>query len=142
MGFSEADYTALARRGLITQPSGVTQDTQERINCYALPEFDPYANQLERDYASLLGARKQAGDILDWKYQPLRLLLAYKTSYTPDFVVVTRESRLACHEVKGFWREDARVKIKVAARLFPWFSFCACQRKTKKAGWTFEEIEP
>ena len=45
------------------------------------------------------------------------------------------------HEVKGFWRDDARAKIKIAADLYP-FRFIAVQAAPKKAGggWTIEEF--
>jgi hypothetical protein len=45
------------------------------------------------------------------------------------------------HEVKGFWTDDARVKIKVAADLYP-FRFIAAQALPKKqgGGWKIEEF--
>jgi len=44
---------------------------------------------------------------------------------------------LECHEVKGFWRDDARVKIKVAASIYP-FRFVAVRKV--KGGFTVEEF--
>ena len=44
---------------------------------------------------------------------------------------------LEMHEVKGFWREDARLKIKVAAEQFP-FRFVAVTKS--KDGWATEEF--
>ena len=41
------------------------------------------------------------------------------------------------HEVKGFWRDDARVKIKVAADIYP-FRFLAI--KKAKDGWEKESF--
>jgi hypothetical protein len=41
------------------------------------------------------------------------------------------------HEVKGFWQDDARVKIKVAASIYP-FKFIAV--KKAKGGWEREEF--
>ena len=32
------------------------------------------------------------------------------------------------HEVKGHWTDDARVKIKVAAELYPYYRFSAVRR--------------
>lgn len=37
------------------------------------------------------------------------------------------------HEVKGFMRDDARVKFKVAAALYPWFEWVLVVRDGK--GW-------
>ena len=55
-------------------------------------------------------------------------------------LVVTADGLLQYHEVKGFWRDDARVKIKVAARLFRDRKFIAVQWKAKR--WVFEVISP
>jgi hypothetical protein len=41
------------------------------------------------------------------------------------------------HEVKGFWEGDARVKIKVAAEMYP-FRFLAVKAQSKKAGGGWE----
>ena len=46
---------------------------------------------------------------------------------------------MECHEVKGFWSDDARVKIKVAADMYP-FRFMALKVLSKKngGGWEVE----
>jgi len=72
--------------------------------------------------------------------QSLRLRLANNTTYTPDFIVIDKEGVINAREVKGFWRDDARVKIKVAARLYPWMRFTAATKN--KSGWEHEEIKP
>lgn len=94
-------------------------------------------NQAERAYAQTLDAQKLADEIVDWRYEPLRLRLAPKTYYTPDFLVVTGYFEL--HEVKGHWEDDARVKWKCAAELFPWFRFVALRARKRYGRWTFEE---
>ena len=45
------------------------------------------------------------------------------------------------HEVKGFWQDDARAKIKIAAGQYP-FRFIAVRVKAKKDGgdWEVEEF--
>ena len=94
-------------------------------------------NRLESEYASHLKAREVAGEIAWWKFEALKLKLAKLTTYTPDFIVMRADGLLECHETKGFWQEDARAKIKIAAELFP-FRFVAI---TKKRGqWVFEEF--
>lgn len=101
----------------------------------------PYANRLEADYAALLELRKRAGELHDWRYQPLRLILANRCTYEPDFLVIATDQTLELHETKGGWfRDDARVKVKVVARLFPWFKLVIVTRKSIKAGWQYEEI--
>lgn len=96
-------------------------------------------NQLERDYEQLLQQRLMAGDIRDYQFEGMKLRLAKATFYTPDFVVVT--DCIEMHETKGFWEDDARVKIKVAATQFPWMRFIAIT-KDKAKQWAYELIEP
>lgn len=71
-------------------------------------------------------------------YESIRLKLADNTTYTPDFLVQRSDGFLEFHEVKGFWTPTSRVKIKVAAEMYPMFSFLAVQRK--KGKWTYEEF--
>lgn len=68
-----------------------------------------------------------AGDIAWYRFEGVKLRLADKTFYTPDFAVMRRNGEIEIHEVKGFWTDDARVKIKVAAAQYP-FQFIAVQR--------------
>ena len=81
-------------------------------------------NKTEARYAEHLERLKLAGEILWYQYEAVTLKLADDTRYTPDFMVLLANGEIEAHEVKGFWRDDARVKIKVAARLFP-FRFVA-----------------
>lgn len=96
-------------------------------------------NNLEKDYSEFLLLRQRAGEITEFKFEGIKLRLAPKTFYTPDFVVVTEES-IELHEVKGFWEDDARVKIKVAAEMFWWFRFRAVQRPSKTKGFVYEDF--
>lgn len=101
-------------------------------------------NTWERQRALQLEAMKRAGEIVAWGFETVTLRLADRTTYTPDFTIVTAASgALVFEEVKGFWRDDARVKIKVAARQFPWFQFRALKRrKGRPEGWEREEVRP
>lgn len=94
-------------------------------------------NKTEAAYAARLEAMKAAGEISDYRFECVKLRLADKTFYTPDFMVLRPDGGFEMHEVKGFWEDDARVKIKVAAESFP-FKFVAV-RKVKGA-WVFEEF--
>ncbi len=94
-------------------------------------------NKTEARYAQLLELLKRSGEILDYTFESLKFKLADKTYYTPDFLVVYPE-HFEIHEVKGFWRDDARVKIKVAAEQFPWFRFKAVQ--WERGNWKCEHI--
>ena len=92
-------------------------------------------NRTEAQYESFLEGLKMQGAIVDYRFEAVKLRLADKTFYTPDFLVV-HDDRFEFHEVKGFWREDARIKTKVAAATYPWFKFIAVTRKNKQ--WSFE----
>lgn len=94
-------------------------------------------NKTEAAYADALLCEKLAGKIVDYRFEPIKLKLAANTTYTPDFMVVTND-QIELHEVKGFWEDDARVKIKVAAQIFPEFLFVAV--KKVKGGWEREEF--
>jgi hypothetical protein len=96
-------------------------------------------NKTEAAYESVLRDAQTLGDIHWYLFEGLKLRLADNCFYTPDFIVLARDDVLECHEVKGFWTDDARVKIKVAAQRFP-FRFKAVQALAKKhgGGWSEE----
>ena len=96
-------------------------------------------NKTEAAYDAHLAQLQHAGRILWRKFEGLKLRLADNTFYTPDFAVMAADGVIECHEVKGFWQDDARAKIKVAADLYP-FRFFAIRAKTKKdgCGWEVE----
>lgn len=98
---------------------------------------DEGMNKTEGAYAQRLELQKRAGDVLWYRYEPLKLRLADGSYYKPDFGVLTSDYLFELHETKGFWREAARVRIKVAAGLFP-FKFIAITRKN--GGWVREEF--
>lgn len=98
-------------------------------------------NKLEQQYAAHLEGLKLLGGVESFWFDALKLRLADNTFYTPDFLVQKIDGHLEVHEVKGFWEDDARVKIKVAAAMFP-FRFVAVTAKRKKdgGGWSLEEF--
>jgi len=84
----------------------------------------PSMNKTEKRYEQCLEPMKHAGRIREHlRHESINLRLATKTWWRPDFPVITVDGRLEFHEIKGFWRDDARVKFKVAAELYPWFTF-------------------
>ena len=98
-------------------------------------------NQTEAAYAQTLELRKAAGEVAWYKFEGLKFRLADNTFYTPDFAVQLADGALEAHEVKGYWQEDARAKIKIAADMYP-LRFVAVQALPKKAGggWKVEEF--
>lgn len=94
-------------------------------------------NATEAEYARELELLRSAGDVVWYRFEGLKLRLADSTFYTPDFAVMLCNGEMQCHEVKGFWTDDARVKIKVAAEMYP-FRFFALKKRSKKAGGGFD----
>jgi hypothetical protein len=95
-------------------------------------------NKTEAAYAEHLQALYVAGRVLWWRFEPIRLRLANGAYYKPDFGVKLLDGSFELHETKGHWREAARVRIKVAAELFPMFRFIAVTRDG--GNWKREEF--
>ena len=96
-----------------------------------------YASKLEARFAAHLDMRRAAGEVLWWQYEGITLRLGYRTSYTPDFIVQETSGEIVLYECKGFMRDDAAVKLKVAASLFPFRIVLVRQSKT---GFLCEEV--
>lgn len=94
-------------------------------------------NKTESLYDQHLWEQRHLGLILWHKFEGIKLRLADNTFLTVDFAVLPKTGVLEMREVKGHWQDDARVKIKVAAAIYP-FKFVAV-RKTKD-GWQQEEF--
>lgn len=94
-------------------------------------------NGLERDWSIVLEARRRAGEVLRWDYEPERLKLADGTFYAPDFRVQLANGTIEFHECKGFMRDDAAAKLKIAAALHP-YTFRLVTRK--RGAWTVVEV--
>ena len=75
--------------------------------------------------------------------QGMTLKLANGVRYTPDFIValspvVQDIAQVLAFETKGFLRDDAGVKIKVAAQQWPWIAFHLVTKR--KGGWDVERV--
>jgi deoxycytidine triphosphate deaminase len=92
-------------------------------------------NKLEKDYLEWLRA---CGD---WWIcvQAITLKIGYDTRLTLDFWALD-ERGLRAIDVKGFQREDALIKIKVAARMYPFIRFLIAKRNG--GVWEHKEIKP
>jgi len=91
-----------------------------------------YAQSLEHDRQARMHVRW-------WGFQVLKLRLGGGAWYTPDFTVISRAGAIECHEYKGHWEEAARVRIKVAASLYPWIRFVVV--KGSRNGHTTEVVK-
>lgn len=96
-------------------------------------------NKTEAAYEQVLKRRLMAGEIAWYKFEGVKLRLAAATFYTADFFVMAADGQLEVHEVKGVWTDDARVKTKVAAAMYP-FKFIGVRRGKSAGGWMFEEF--
>ena len=115
---AEAAYDA-THRAPAKNPKGKAPVRAVNVRAY---------DAIESAYANVLEMRKRAGEVEWYAFEGMKFRLADNTFYTPDFSVMLTSGQVELHEVKGFWTDDARVKIKVAASLFP-FQFIAVYMK-------------
>lgn len=118
-------------------------------------------NRTEMRYSQHLEQLRLAGDILAWRFECIRLRLGLddKTTYTPDFEVLLPSMEYEYHEVKGaknyrqegqvvragaYWPEDSRLKVKVAAAIYPERCFVGVRERKPVDGpggpWIREEF--
>lgn len=96
-------------------------------------------NRTEAAYSRRLDYLNQKGEILNWRFEALTFRLAYRCSYTPDFLVIT-PSEIQIHEIKGgYVREDGLIKWKLASESHPEFRFFLCQ--LIKNHWKIQEYK-
>lgn len=79
------------------------------------------------------------GRIFWYAFEVFKVRIAKATYYTPDFLVLPDNQELTVYEVKGHWRDDARVKFKAAAEIIPVMHWIACIRK-KSGYWEYEKL--
>lgn len=128
---SEADFAKLKRR----RPPVSGHKRWQALG--RLPKGT--MNKTEREYADLLDQQKAAGQIIDYKFHPMRIRLADNTYYEVDFLVLHGDHSLAIHETKGgYTSEKGQLKIKLVAELMPWFGFFKAVKQTKKDGGGFK----
>jgi hypothetical protein len=94
-------------------------------------------NQTERAYGRHLEIRKAAGELLWYAYEPIRLRLAERCYYTPDYLVMRPDGEIEIHEIKGHMEDDAAVKLRVVAEQYWMFRLMIVRRR--RGHWEFEE---
>lgn len=98
-------------------------------------------NKLESAWADVLRERERSGAVAWFRWEGITLKLGHDTRYTPDFAVVLSNGEFECQECKGpFFRDDAKVKLKIAADLYP-MRFVLV-RRDKDGVWTEEPVSP
>jgi len=116
-------------------------------------------NSIEEEFAWMLEQRKRTGEIVDYAFEAMTFRLADRTTYTPDFVIVhldhfelidvkargvaeTVRSKTTGKVRKQQWtskRDDAAVKMKVAADRFWWMQWAYYYHEAD-GRWTKEEV--
>ncbi len=97
-----------------------------------------FRSKLEEAYSRYLHGLLLAGDIRQYRYEPMRFNLAPNTTITPDFQVILADGTMEYREVKGWAREDAMAKLKICARLYPEWKFWLVKRK--RGVWEHREL--
>ena len=115
------------------------------VRARGVPKVVGGMNKTEAAYRDHLALRERKGEVAWFVFEGVKLRLADNTFYTPDFSVMLRDGEIEMHEVKGrsgvkYWCEDdAKVKIKVAASIYP-FLFKIVWPK-KGSGWDVEDMK-
>ena len=135
---------ACLKRNGLTQPPAVDMAHDPHDVTPAKPTLrqkrGPRLNKTEAAFEMHLRARLNGKIICA---QSVALTLGNGVRYTPDFSVWHESGSEfpEFYEVKGFMRDDAAVKLKVAAAMYPQFIFFLVFRdKTRPSGWRIEEV--
>lgn len=97
----------------IVGPSPTTSVRLPKVNALG-------QNKTEARFDAILADLKARGLIRDSWFEPIALRLAGRTSYRPDFLVQRIDGSMVAIEIKGHMRDDAAVKVKVAADKCSW----------------------
>ena len=146
ISLTEEQHAALARRNAAQQPDIgklIRQDAARR-RFQALGRLPKdRMNGTEKAYSQRLEAMRLAGEILDWKFHPLRIRLADNAYYEVDFLVMAADRSLEVHETKGGYTTDkGQLKIRLCAEAAPWFRCIKATKLPAKVGggWKLEEF--
>jgi hypothetical protein len=98
-------------------------------------------NKTELAFAQALGRNILVEPYHEWAREPVKVRLAGRTWYTPDFGVwfPYGPEPFTLIEVKGFMRDDAAVKLKVAAAKYPAWRWLLVFRDGQH-GWDIREV--
>ena len=92
-------------------------------------------NGLEKRFLAYLRSLPHIGHT---HIQAINFKLAWDTRYLPDFFTVSTDGVFSAFEVKGFMREDARVKLHVFARQYPWIHVFLVTQKNGR--WQIKQV--
>lgn len=95
-------------------------------------------NKTERSFRDTLEGAKSRQLITWYGRESITFRLAGRTRYTPDFLVCGDFGQV-CVEVKGYMRDDAAVKLKVAAEMYQHFGWLLVRRDGRH-GWDVRKV--
>ena len=122
MGWTEVALAAHHRNMGLPEPSRPASPKERRPR-------GSYRSKTEASFAQFEDLQVRAGVLKAWRYESIRLKLAEGVTYIPDFIEVLPDDSVVFVEVKGrkgsgFWTLPvSRVKVRLAATLFPWWKF-------------------
>lgn len=148
--FALSDLPASLQAQALNQLKGCPHPSTVAINAPNVTERAPRGTPRVRQNAQGLNKTEQAfkdylcAARLNPLTQAITLKLGNGVRYTPDFVTVEEMSfpPICAYEVKGFMRDDAAVKLKVAASAYPWIKFFLACRNKQSGGWNITPILP
>ena len=109
-------------------------------------------NKTEAAYEAHLALLLKAGEICGFGFETIKIKLADNTWFHPDFLVQAADGVMELHDTKGAkkkhkadgsaysapWiEEDAKIKLKVVAELFPFRVFAVFKTKD---GWIKQQF--
>lgn len=133
----------IARKGVV--PPAHNKQGHGRV-ASRQPSPGRKTSKTEAEWGRILQARMQRGEFAHVGHEEITLLLGHRCRYTPDYMTVhhypsIRDPKITLWEVKGgFIREDAMVKLKVAASRYPFWRFMIAQKVDGE--WTTTEVRP
>lgn len=100
-------------------------------------------NKLEAAFWEWLQKGVKSGVFVWIGCQNMTLKLADDVRYTPDFSAVLADRSFVFYETKGahFW-DDAKVKLKIAAREYRWAGFMLVRKGTALEQFHMEYVRP
>lgn len=101
----------------------------------------PKLNKTEAAFALWLCEHRPEAIVCE---QAVTLRLGNGVRYTPDFITVELTATgcgrmVTAYETKGFMRDDAAVKLKVAAAQYTWIRFILVT-KERAGTWSMQEV--
>lgn len=133
---TEAEYLALQERVTSNRDFKAFEAALKASSVKAKVPTEPrdrQMNKTERLYSRHLDHLKQIGHISAYWYEPWKIRIADNCTWTPDFVVINTDGTIEWQDTKSWWakakkvgiEEDALIKMKAAAEMYPQFKVLA-----------------